>query len=339
MENAPLTQVHYARHGKPVDVIEVKNYSIPKPGSGQVGVRLVAAPINPSDIGVIEGRYGVLPGLPSVGGREGVGEIVLLGDGVDKSWLGTQVRMPRTPGTWQDISIEWLNNLHIIPGGLPNDMAAMAFINPPTAWMLLHESVFLKPGDWIIQNGGNSAVGMNVIQLAKHFGYKTLSVVRDEFWKEELKKYGADVVVLEDSKWYKDIEDLTSAPPKLALNSIGGRSALNLIKALPEGATCVTYGAMTSEQVRFPTKEFIFKDITAKGFWLDRWLRSVPPQKSETMYKKIFMLIREGVFHIPVEKKYSLADAHAALEHAQKAHRRGKILFTSDTWQKLNAKD
>lgn len=52
-------------------------------------------------------------------------------------------------------------------------------VNPPTAYRMMKDYETLNKGDWIIQNGGNSQVGLAVIQLAKEWGLKTVNFVRD----------------------------------------------------------------------------------------------------------------------------------------------------------------
>jgi len=54
----------------------------------------------------------------------------------------------------------------------------MLGINPATAYLLLTEFVQLKPGDWVIQNGANSATGRALIPIARSLGIRTINVVR-----------------------------------------------------------------------------------------------------------------------------------------------------------------
>src|SRR5204862_7281729 len=65
-----------------------------------------------------------------------------------------------------------------VPAKLDLRQAAMLRINPPTALLLLTDIVTLKPGDWVIQNGANSAVGRIVIRLARARGINTVNGVR-----------------------------------------------------------------------------------------------------------------------------------------------------------------
>uniref|UniRef100_UPI001E1AFC7C enoyl-[acyl-carrier-protein] reductase, mitochondrial isoform X2 n=1 Tax=Jaculus jaculus TaxID=51337 RepID=UPI001E1AFC7C len=72
----------YGNHGDPAKVVQLKNLELAAVGGSDVRVRMLAAPINPSDINMIQGNYGLLPKLPAVGGNEGVGEVIEVGSSV-----------------------------------------------------------------------------------------------------------------------------------------------------------------------------------------------------------------------------------------------------------------
>ena len=170
--------LRYHKFGKPHDVLVAEELPLPQVVSGQALVRMLAASINPSDFGMIMGNYGRLRELPALAGNEGVGEVEEVGPGVENVRVGQWVRMPVEEGSWRQACVAEASTLYCVPEGLPAETAATAFVNPPTAWRLLHDFVSLQPGDWVIQNAGNSALGLCVIQLARHLGLKTLNVVR-----------------------------------------------------------------------------------------------------------------------------------------------------------------
>lgn len=323
--------LRYATHGKADDVLTAEPLSYPKPGAGEVAIRLLAAAIHPSDLGMIGGVYGRLRKLPATAGREGVGEIIALGNGVEGWKIGQRVRMPEDRGTWQSVTLAKTDELLAVPSDLPVEQAAMAFINPPTALRLLEDFVELEPGDWIIQNAGNSAVSQCVIQLARERGLRTLNVVRDERWEAPLKALGADIVVTESSDYFKRIDELTaSARPRLALNSIGGESVGRLLRCLGDDATLVTFGGMTGEPIRFPTRQLIFNNLRLAGFWMDRWNRQASQQARTQLFETVYAAIRKGKLHCPVDATYPLFEYKNALARAEQGGRNGKVLFKVD---------
>lgn len=318
--------IRHHRFGPPLDVLRLEQVEVPEPASGEVRVRLCAAAINPSDYGMIAGTYGRLRELPAVAGREGVGVVDAIGRGVCGVELGARVRFPEG-GTWQQSACLPAAELLKVPSDVPLEQAACSFVNPPTAYCLLKQIVDLALGSWVVQNAGNSAVGISVIQMAKVMGLKTISQVRREELIAPLQAMGADHVVLEGSGWPKQVQELTGgAPIRLALNSIGGASAIDQIKALGEGGTQVTFGAMVGDLVRFPTRFLIFNDVRLVGFWWDQWSRKAGARAVGEVMDAVYGMMRDGSLNLPIEATYPLDQYQAALEHHQRP-RLGKILL------------
>lgn len=316
----------YEDFGLPGKVIQLRDQAVEAPAAGEVLLRVLAAPVHPSDFGMVLGKYGQLKELPAIGGREGVAEVLEAGEGVTELVPGERVVVPKELGSWQTCGVAKAAGLFKVPADIPVEMAAMVTVNPPTAWRLLRDSG-LSGGDWVIQNAANSAVGLHVIEMARHLGLKTINVVRRPELVDSLLEHGGDVVVLEDSGYEKKVAELTGGQPvKLALNSVGGESAIRLVNALSPDGVHITFGAMQFEAVRYPTRALIFNGIEMKGFWMDKWLRTHSQQRIQIMFDKIFDLMRKGVVAPSVDSTYPLEDYKAAFERAGQP-RLGKVLF------------
>jgi NADPH:quinone reductase-like Zn-dependent oxidoreductase len=320
-----MQAVRHHEFGDPAEVLRVESLPIPEPRAGEVRVKLEAATINPSDYGMISGSYGRLRELPAVAGREGVGVVDALGSGVDSFGIGDRVRFPEE-GAWQGFACVSAEELFSVAAEVPVEQAAISFINPPTAYCLLTKIVDLRPGDWVVQNAGNSAVGLSVIQMARAMGLKTISQVRREELVAPLCEAGADQVVLEGSGWPKQLKELTGgASIKLALNSIGGESATDQIKALGEGGTQVTFGGMVGEKVRFPTRFLIFNDVRLVGFWWDKFCKTRGPEAVRAVMNEVYAMMRSGRLKLPIEASYELGQIKEAIRHDKKP-KLGKVL-------------
>ncbi|XP_040612423.1 enoyl-[acyl-carrier-protein] reductase, mitochondrial isoform X2 [Mesocricetus auratus] len=81
-EPSKVRALIYGNHGDPAKVIQLKNLELTAVEGSDVHVRMLAAPVNPADINMIQGNYGLLPKLPAVGGNEGVGQVVAVGNSV-----------------------------------------------------------------------------------------------------------------------------------------------------------------------------------------------------------------------------------------------------------------
>lgn len=316
-----VTSIVYASEGIPHEVCSAQTSDLPDPAPGEARVAMRFAPINPADLNVIEGKYPTRPArLPAIPGVEGVGIVETLGPGTEGPAPGTAVLLPHGLGTWRQAANVAAADLIPIPPDVPLEQAAMAKINPPTAYRMLHDFVSLKPGDWVIQNAANSGVGRAVIQICKAKGWKTLNIVRRPELGDELRALGADEVLVEESP-FPDVR------PVLALNAVGGESALRIANALAKSGTHVTYGAMGRQPVRIPNGLLIFKNIAFRGFWVSGWYATASAEDRAAMFAEIFPLLAAGKLSARVERTYPLEACAEALARAAQPSRAGKILF------------
>uniref|UniRef100_A0A3P9H826 Enoyl-[acyl-carrier-protein] reductase, mitochondrial n=1 Tax=Oryzias latipes TaxID=8090 RepID=A0A3P9H826_ORYLA len=313
----------YTNHGDPSKVLQLKNVDLPPIGEKDVFIKLLAAPINPSDINMIQGTYAILPDLPSIGGNEGVGTIIETGKKVKTLKVGDWV-IPRDAGlgTWRTEAVFAEEDVISVPNDIPLLSAATLGVNPCTAFRMLVDFEDLMPGDSIIQNAANSGVGQAVIQIAASRGINTINVVRDrpEFAQlcERLKAIGATHVIKEEALRRPEIKEVfKSCPkPKLALNGVGGRSATELLRHLQTGGSMVTYGGMSKQPVTVPVSALIFKDVKVRGFWVTQWKRDHASDGSlfGVMLDELCSLIRQGKLTAPACTQVALKDFHQALD-------------------------
>ncbi|XP_015058017.1 enoyl-[acyl-carrier-protein] reductase, mitochondrial-like [Solanum pennellii] len=320
----PSMAAVYDKHG-PVDtVIRLTEISPKEISEKDVCVKMLAAPINPADINIIEGVYPSRATLPAVGGGEGVGEIYFVGSAVKTLSPGDLViRSPYIPGSWQTYMVEEESLWHKIHEDTPIEFAATVSVNPVSALRMLNEFVTLKPGDSIVQNGATSIVGQCVIQLARLYGIHSINIIRDnpgsDEVKEKLIKLGADKVFTESELNVQRIKTLLGDTPQpiLGLNCVGGNSATLVVKFLKQGGTMVTYGGMSKEPVTISTSNFIFKDITLKGFWLQEW--KLEKTKYRDWIDYLLGLVRDGKLKYEFDSVH-FEEFHTALEKAMGRH-------------------
>jgi NADPH:quinone reductase-like Zn-dependent oxidoreductase len=322
--------LRYHEHGKPIEVLRLEKLSIPPCASGEVTIQMEAAALHPSDIGLIVGSYGTLRSLPTVAGREGVGTICAVGRGVDEKLLGRPVALPFNAGAWQEYMNEKADHLILLPSLVPLDQLALALLNPMTAWRLLNDFEYLKPGDFIIQNAGNSAVGLSIIQFAGKLGVRCISMVRSEEARDKLLSFSKADVFLDNDDSVGKVAQLTEGKKcALALNSVGGKSALRLAKCLRNGAVHVTFGAMSGQSVRFPTRHLIFDDIRFVGFWLDRWKQGKDLNDIRKSIEDVLQPLALTEIRHPVDSVFSLSEFSEAFSRNNET-RLGKVLFARD---------
>jgi trans-2-enoyl-CoA reductase len=316
--------------GPPDKVLGIVEDVVPQPRAGEVLIRVEASPINPADLNVIEGKYPKRPGLPAVAGMEGVGVIVSIGPEVSGLEPGNRVIVPHGYGAWRQYATVPASGVFLIPPNIPAFQAAMLKINPPTAWRMLHDFVKLEPGDWVLQNAANSGVGRAVIVMAKMMGVHTVNVVRRPELVAELRALGADHVFVESDALGEQISNAAAFNRvRLALNAVGGESALRLANALSRRGVLVTYGAMGRQPMRIPNGLLIFKNLVWTGFWITAWYKHASAEEVSEMFGNIFPLLASGALSVPVAATYPLDQFQEAIRHASTDKRGGKILFAN----------
>lgn len=295
---------------------------------GHVRLRMLFSPVNPADLNYIEGNYGKKPVLPAVPGIEGVGRIEEIGEGVTGLQAG-QLAIPLgSIGCWAEERVLPAAAVFVLPEGIDPRQAAMLRVNPATAWGLLHANGAPLPGSWIVQNAASSAAGHCVIQLARHLGLRTINLVRRPESAAACSALGADAVLTDSPDATAAARELTEfSAPALAINAVGGDSALRLMDLLAPGGTLITYGAMSRQPVKVPNGFLIFKDVRLRGFWLTRWLESTPAAEMHHLYRELAGLVAAGKMEQTIAAEYGLEEIGAALEHAATSARGGKILL------------
>jgi len=330
-----MSQLQIARTGPPAEVTELLPQAQPIPGPGEVLVRMIAAAVNPADLNFIEGTYGSKPPLPCVPGMEGSGVIESLGEGVSDAFPNINPGLPvlplLTPGNWATWRVMPAEQIFVLPEGIDPLQAALMRVNPPTACGLLHVAGAPEAGGWVAQNAASSAAGHCVIQVAQRLGLKTLNFVRRAESIPVCEALGADLVFTDDNEGLAAAKAALAergALPTLALNAVGGDSALRLMDLLAAGGTHVTYGAMARQALKVPNGMLIFKGLTLRGFWLTLWKANVKPEGMEKLYHQLSQWIMAGQLRQEIAATYPLAEYRAALAHAAQSSRNGKILLT-----------
>ncbi|HKC06853.1 MAG TPA: zinc-dependent alcohol dehydrogenase family protein [Methylomirabilota bacterium] len=322
-----MKQVLLERYGAPAEAVrcvEVPDVGAPAPG--EVVFDVLAFPINPADLSMCRGTYRLRPALPAGIGAECVGRVAAVGAGVSHVKPGDRVINLQRENWTQRRRVKG-DDVIPVPAGLDDRQAAMLRINPPTARLLLSDLVALRPGDWVVQNVANSAVGRFVIRLARARGVRTVNVVRRESLFAELTALGADVCVVDGPELADVVKERTGgASIRLGLDAISGRAAARISACVGEGGVVCNYGSMSGEDPVMPRGKLIGEGQTLVGFILGRALATRSLVEIRAIYAELGEQVRQGLLTAPVEKVYSIDDIRTAVAHSERGERVGKIL-------------
>jgi mitochondrial enoyl-[acyl-carrier protein] reductase / trans-2-enoyl-CoA reductase len=322
-----VKQVVLERYGAPADA--VRCVEAPDPGAparGEVVFDVLAFPINPADLSMCRGTYRLRPPLPAGIGAECVGRVTAVGAGVAHVRAGDLViNLQRE--NWTQRRRVAAEDVIPVPPDLDRLQAAMLRINPPTARLLLTDLVELRPGDWIIQNVANSAVGRFVIRLGRARGVRTVNVVRREALVAELAPLGADVCVVDGPDLADRVKAATGgASIRLGLDAVSGQATARISTCVGERGVVCNYGSMSGEDPVMPRSKLIGEGQSLVGFILGRALAPRSPAEVRVIYGELAEQVRAGLLTAPVERIYPIEEIRAAVAHAEQGGRRGKIL-------------
>jgi NADPH:quinone reductase-like Zn-dependent oxidoreductase len=326
MEDGEMKRIDISAYGAPEEVARcVEVPDVGEPGPGEVVFDVLAFPINPADISFCRGNYRLRPPLPATPGAECVGRVVAVGRGITRVTPGDFVINMQRENWTQRRRVREEDAIRILQD-LDLAQAAMLRINPPTALLLLEDHVALKPGDWVIQDVANSAVGRHVIVLAKARGVRTVNVVRRDDVAGELRNLGADAVVKDGPDLAERVRAVTGgAPIRLGIDAVSGEVCRRIADCVADGGVVVSDGSMSGQDPAV-SRAALTRGVTLTGFGLSYGLDKRTNAQVRELYADLAAQIRDGVLKAPIDAFYPIEEIGAALVRAQQGGRHGKVL-------------
>ncbi|PPL18954.1 zinc-binding dehydrogenase, partial [Microterricola pindariensis] len=233
-----------------------------------------------------------------------------------------------TFGVWADYFVAPASALIPVPEALSDEAAAQLVSMPFSALSLLH-SLDLQPGDWLIQNAANGAVGRMVAQLGAARGINVVGLVRRAEGVEELRAQGIEQVISTDSEhWRTELAALTEgAGIRVGIDSVGGAAAGDVLSTLAANGTLVVFGAMASPKLELSSGDVIFKQITVTGFWGSVVSREMPAELKGQLFQELIGRVLDGTLTLPVAATFDFGDITAAAAASAEPGRVGKVLL------------
>lgn len=313
--------------------LQVVEKPVPSPAYGQVLVRVEAAPCNPSDLLLLQGRYGRTKTLPAVPGWEGAGTVVANGGGLLGRWLmGKRVAFSiqgDTDGSWAQYCVVEAKTCIMLKEGVSIDQGAALIINPLTALGLVDTAISGGHAA-IIQTAAASQLGRMVLQLAKEKGIPAIHIVRRKEQELLLKELGANTVLNSESENFdqelsKQAEQLNAT---MAFDAIAGNMTGRLLSAMPEHSKILVYGALSDASCAdISPLGLIFQQKAVEGFFLPTWLASKSFWGLYRATNLVQKLLADGSFHTAISAEVKLEEAPQALAAYQKEMTSGKVLI------------
>lgn len=289
------------------EVLKYEDVPEPRPGPGEIRIRVIAAGVNPMDWKVRQGAI-KLP-LPMIMGMDVAGVVDVLGAGVNAFQPGDRVfaKVPLGPGGYAEYTVTNASQAALKPRSIRFVEAAAIPTAGLAAWQSLFDIAGLQKGQSVLIHGAAGGVGSFAVQFAKWKGAQvigTASSANAEF----LKSIGADVVIDYKAQRFEDVVH----DADVVLDTIGGDTFERSWGVLKPGGFLVTTVASIPEGAAEA------HGVRAKG---------IVTKADGKELAQIAAVIDEQHIKPIVTTVLPLADAKKAQEMSESRHTRGKIVL------------
>ena len=289
-----------------IDQLEWKEVPSPRPGAGEVLVKLAATSVNPIDWKLRKGeaKARIPLELPAILGRDLSGEVIALGAGVTNVRIGDHV-LGLSMRTYAEEVVAKADILAQLPIELAaTDGAALPLVIT-TGAQLITDAVRLESGQSVLVTGAAGNVGRVAVFVAKQRGGRVIAGVRAK-QREEAAELGADQVIALD-----DAADLERLPRLDAIaDTVGGDV---IAKLLPYLRADGTLGSILGEPAAAKGKPIVVRAIMARS--------------DARILSELAEAVARGELTIPIAKRLPLEQAAAAQELAEHGRPQGKVLL------------
>ncbi|MBB3916095.1 zinc-dependent alcohol dehydrogenase family protein [Rhizobium fabae] len=315
------------KFGPAEEVVGIERAELAPLSRHQVRVRLLARSINPSDIITISGAYAGRTTLPFIPGFEAFGVVEACGEEVRGLSPGARVLPVRSAGGWQefkDTDPAWCLR---VPDELSDFEAATSYVNPMTAWLMLHNKIGLRSGMRIAVNAAASSIGSILIGMANAVGVEPIAIVRSE---ESLARLGGrlEAVIVDRAEGESDLAAGLAGRHGLdaVLDCVGGARALVLADALKPGGHFVHYGLLSGQSIP-PAFWASHPDVAFSYCHLREWVHSEAMNNVQRAYSEVVAQIDAKVIATEVREVFPLEKIGQALRSALPFRTGGKVLI------------
>lgn len=318
------------RQYRPGGALEMEQVEVPRPGPGEVLVKMGASPVNPSDLALLAGGY-LERSYPFTPGLEGSGTVVLAGKGIfPRIRLGKRVACSPAhggDGTWAEYMITSAMNTAPLPRRISMEEGAMMLVNPMTAMAFIQMA---RQGRHrgMINNAAASSLGKMLIRLSKKQDIPLINIVRREEQVEELKRMGTTHVLNSSSESFNTTLRNLAAElnATLILDAVTGEETSLLLDAAPRGATLVVYARLSGDPIRIDPRALMSKEKKVTGFMLANWLN----QKGLFFKIRFVSSVRrelDGSLSSHISRSYPLERVEEAITQYRGHMSEGKIIL------------
>jgi NADPH:quinone reductase len=325
-----MTVVEIAAPGGP-EQLQIARRPMPRPGEGEVLVRVAAAGVNRPDVMQREGRYPPPPGASDIPGLEIAGEIVSLGPKVSGFVVGDRVTALLAGGGYADYAVAAAPLCLPVPNGLSMIEAAALPETFFTVWTNLFDRGGCKAGDTVLVHGGTSGIGTTAIQLAVALGARVLATAGTPEKARACERLGAVRGIDYRTEDFVEVvrQETAGRGVDIILDLVGASYLARNFEAAATEGRLVIISLMGGARTEINLNTVLSKRLTLTGSTLR--VRTVAQKAvvAEAVRRNVWPLLSQGKVRPVIYATFPLAEASEAHRLMESSTHIGKIVLTT----------
>ena len=323
-----MTAIAIAEPGGP-EVLQPVALPVPRPGPGQVLVRVAYAGVNRPDVVQRKGLYPPPAWASPLPGLEIAGTVVALGAGVDGALAGQPVCALVNGGGYAEYCLAEAGHCLPVPEGLPLDQAAALPETLFTVWHNVFERGWAKEGEAILVHGGTSGIGTMAAMLGKLFGlWVIVTCGSDEKCAAALAVGAAEAINYKRHDFVEEVARLTGGKGvELVLDMVAGDYVPRNLKCLAEDGRHVTIAVQGGARAELNMAAVMSRRLTLTGSTLRPRSNEFKALLAQEIAQNAWPLVEDGALRPVMDRSFPLAEAAAAHERMEAGAHIGKIVL------------
>lgn len=320
-----MTCIEIAKPGGPEALVPTTR-PVPKPGKGEVLVKVAAAGVNRPDVAQRQGNYPAPPGASDIPGLEIAGSVAALGPGVTDYKVGDQLCALVSGGGYAEYCTAPTPQCLPVPRGYTMLQAAALPETFFTVWTNVFERGRLAAGEVFLVHGGSSGIGTTAIQLARAFGARVFATAGSDDKARACERFGAERGINYRTEDFVEILK-PAGGANVILDMVGGPYLQRNLAALAVEGRLVQIAFLQGSKVELNLMPIMLKRLTFTGSTLRPRTVEQKCAIAAQLREKVWPLLDQGKVAPHIHATFSLAKAAEAHRLMESSAHVGKIML------------
>ena len=323
-----MTAMGFDAPGGP-EVFRPETLAVPQPAAGEVLIRVAFAGVNRPDVIQRQGFYPPPPGASPIPGLEIAGEIVALGDGVGREWLGQRVCALVSGGGYAEYCLATFDHCLPVPEGVSLAEAAALPETLFTVWHNVFERGYACEGETLLVHGGTSGIGTMAIMLGKAFGLTVIATAGSSGKCDAARALGADLAIdYKTEDFVEEVKTFTGGRGvNIVLDMVSGDYVARNLHCLAEDGRHVTIAVLGGLKATIDMALVMRKRLVLTGSTLRARSAEFKALLADEIARIAWPLVADGSVRPVMDQTFALADAARAHARMEAGDHIGKIVL------------